>query len=263
MMIRQFAGLLAIGVGVGLYMAEAVEGADLPGGAEAPATTTVAGQDAPVQGADKPLTKDADAILSEAGFEQVEGDPGLNYAMSFLASNGFTADSPAVAAAFEGDFGLLKAELAKGGFAGWEQAVGLAEQSYGNAQKAEEAKASEVGKIVTEFAEQNGVDWEQAVQHVAGSAKPEERTALNTLLRDPATAHIAAGYITSAFLAADGTEVQPQAKAASQAAVGGGGGNNAPLSRQEYTQEMRKLRESLGEDYVTSPQAAALYRRLA
>lgn len=206
--------------------------------------------------------KDTAAVLDAAGFAEVEDDPGLSYALTFLAGNGFNAENPAVQAAFQGDFSLLKAEMAAKGVQGWEQALGLAEQSYQRAVEGKEATDAQVGQIVTDFAEQNGVDWEQAVAFVSSTAQPAEKTAINSLLADPATAHIAAAYITGAFINGGDTEIDPQARASTDAprAVQSQGG--APLSRREYTAELGKLRQSLGDDYMHSPQAQALYRRL-
>lgn len=216
-------------------------------------------EEAPVP---KPEPKD-DEVLDKAGFEANPDDPGLTYALGFLAKNGFTSESPSVQAALNGDFSLLKAELATKGAAGWEQAVGLAEKSYEAHVKELDAKADQVGKIVTGVAENLGVDWEEAVKHVASSAKDEEKTALNGLLSNPATAHIAAAYISNAYLSADGVEVAPAAKAvADGASVTQDTGKGGPLSRREYTAEMEKLRRSMGEGYMDSPQAQALYRRL-
>lgn len=216
-------------------------------------------EEAPVP---KPEPKDDD-VLDKAGFAANPDDPGLTYALGFLAKNGFTSESPSVQAALSGDFSLLKAELATKGAAGWEQAVGLAEKSYEAHVKELDAQAEQVGKIVTGVAENLGVDWEAAVKFVAGSAKDEEKTALNGLLGNPATAHIAAAYISNAYLSADGVEVQPAAKAvADGASVTNDTGKGGPLSRREYTAEMEKLRRSMGDGYMDSPQAQALYRRL-
>jgi hypothetical protein len=241
-------------------------GGDLPGkvddtgvapGGKKP-QTTIPGVVAPKD----ETPKDDAAVLGEAGFQAVDGDPGLNYAMKFLAGNGFNAENPAVAAAFEGDFSLLKAELAQKGIAGWEQALGLAEQSYDRHVKANEASQVEVGGIVTDLAEQMGVDWEAAVGHVTKSAGAEEKSALNTLLSDPKTAHIAAHYITSSYINAGDTEIEPAARAtgAATGAVNERGGG--ALSRREYTAEMGKLRQQVGDGYMDTPQAQALYRRL-
>lgn len=261
-------------VGMGLfgmaYMAGLFEGepdAAAPVAAAepaAPASVQLAVE--PVQApepAPAPDAKPGDAeVLDKAGFAPVEGDPGLTYALKFLAGNGFTADNPAVAAAFTGDFSLLKAELSAKGVQGWEQALGLAEQSYQRAVEGKQATEAEVGTIVTDIAEQSGVDWEAAVAHVSGSAGQEEKSALNTLLADPKTAHIAAAYITNAYINGGDTEIEPAARATLDGARPVNAGAGGPLSRREYTAEMGKLRQSLGDDYMHSPQAQALFRRL-
>lgn len=276
MMMSRFGMFTLLGsalMGAMVYRAEADDGTGGGGGGgnvivdDTGAAVDKGGKPVPplpgVQPGVKPEPKDDASILDAAGFAPAEGDPGLNYAMKFLAGNGFNADNPAVAAAFEGDFSLLKAELAQKGIAGWEQALGLAEQSYGRHVKSQEERADAVGAIVSEFAEQQGVDWEQAVAHVAGSAKPEERTALNQLLADPATAHIAAGYITSAFINHGDTEIEPAARATGSNVTTPRVSGGEPLSRREYTAELGKLRQQLGDDsYMQSPQAQALYRRL-
>lgn len=226
----------------------------------APASTKL---DVPAPAAAGPKEQPGDAeILDKAGYAPAEGDPGLTYAMKFLATNGFNADNQAVAAAFEGDFSLLKAELAQKGIAGWEQALGLAEQSYDRHVKELDAKAGEVGKVVTSIAESMGVDWEQAVAHVSKNASAEEKTAINQLLADPKTAHIAARFINGTFIEAGDTEIEPQARAVGAEVSSHQGPAGGALSRAEFKTEMSKLRAKLGDDYINSPEAAALGRRL-
>lgn len=237
--------------GAGAPVAEApAKGAKEPVQAPLPAVTG------------SPKGSEEESVLDKAGFAESENDPGLNYALNFLASNGFNSESPSVLRALEGDFSLLKAELASKGVQGWEQAISLAEQSYQRHVEEMEGVAEQVGGIVSQVAEQFGVDWEQAAQHVGATAKPEEREALNNLLTDPATAHIAASYIATAFINGGEVEIEPQARATGDGAVRTGGGAGPALSRQEYTQEMAKLRKTLGDDYINSPQAQALYARL-
>lgn len=267
--------MIRIGFGSSLFlglacvlMSEAVEGGDLGGGGGEP----VVAPSVKVEGGDpaKPIIPEVkpgevkeQSDLDKAGFAEVEGDPGLTYTLNFLAKNGFNSETPSVTAALQGDFSLLKAELAQKGAAGWEQAVALAEKSWENHSKELEAMATEVGGIVTGVAERAGVDWEQAVAHVGASAKPEERTALNSLLGNPKTAHIAAAFITSAFIESGDGEYTPAAKAVSEGAPAqSGGGAGGPLSRAQFTKEMAKLRESMGDSYISSPQAKALHRRL-
>jgi hypothetical protein len=227
--------------------------------AAAPTSTQIEAP-APATAAPKPEAGDAE-VLDKAGYEAPENDPGLSYAMKFLAKNGFNADNPIVEAAFNGDFSLLKAELAQKNLPGWEQALGLAEQSYDRHVKENDAKADKVGGIVTDIAASMGVDWEAAVGHIGKSATSEEKSALNDLLSNPATAHIAARFISGSFIESGDTEIEPAARATGAEVkpvqVAGG-----PISRAEYKAELGKLRASLGDDYINSPQAAALYRRL-
>ncbi len=266
MMIRRFAFLGAALAMSAVYMQEADDaGGDLGGTDPAVAAAPTTKVDVPAKAtpevqAPEPQKGDAEA-LDAAGFAADPNDPGLTYTLGFLAKNGFTSETPSVAAALKGDFSLLKAELAQKGAAGWEQAIGLAEQSYDRHVKELDAQATKVGEIVTAFAESQGVDWEQAVQHVANTANDDEKSAINELLGNPATAHIAAAYITGAYINGSDTEVQPQAKATSQGGQQSREPAGGPLSRAEYTKEMAKLRDALGEDYLNSPQAQALYRR--
>lgn len=268
-MMKRFGLFLTMGAMLGsvVYREAAGEGGEPGAGTEAPAEPAKAPSTAltapDVKTEVPPAKPDDAAVLDKAGYAPAENDPGLTYAMKFLASNGFNADNPAVDAAFNGDFSLLKAELAQKGIQGWEQALGLAEQSYERHSQANEAKAKEVGKVVTELAEQMGVDWEQAVSHVGKSASAEEKTALNQLMSDPATAHIAARFIAGSFIESGDTEIEPKAKATGDATSAHGGATGGALNRAEYNAELSKLRTTLGDDYIHSPQAAALYRRLA
>lgn len=265
-MMKRF-GIVGMGLAGMLAMAYVYDGepdAAAPAAPAEPAAkpSTKLDEAAASAAAPKPELGDAE-ILDKAGYAADEKDPGLTYAMKFLATNGFNAENPAVEAAFGGNFDLLKAELAQKGIQGWEQALGLAEQSYARHVKENDAKADKVGTVVTEIAAGMGVDWEQAVAHIGKSASAEEKGALNQLLSDPATAHIAARFISGSFIESGDTEIEPAARATGAATSAHAGPAGGALSRAEYTAEMSKLRTTLGDEYVNSPQAAALYRRLA
>lgn len=217
------------------------------------------GKDEPQAPAEQPGD---DEVLDKAGFAKSD-DQGLNYSLGFLARHGFTADNPAVDAAMGGDFSLLKAELAQKGIQGWEQALQLGEQAYGRAVDKQKAQQAEVGKVVTQVAAEFGVDWEAAVSHVGSSASPAEKAAINHLLSDPATARIAASFITGSFLNADGVERDPLVNAAGDNATAAAKPANGKLSRAEYTKEMAALRGKLGDAYINSPEAQALFARRA
>lgn len=255
-MMFAFAGMAAV------LMAEAGDEAGAGGGEPVkPATTAV--ETAPAATGKEPVIPEAEQgtedSLGKAGFAKTE-DAGLNYSLNFLATHGFTADNPAVDAAMGGDFSLLKAELAAKGIQGWEQALALGEQAYGRAVEGQKAKQEAVGKVVMEIAENAGVDWEEAVAHVS-SASNETKAALNGLMADPATAHIAAAFITSQFLESGNSEREPLA-VTQNSDTNAKRADGGTLSRVQFTAEMRKLRESMGDSYLDSPQAQALYRRL-
>lgn len=237
-------------------------GAETPTPAK-PSTTQLPGDKGGKEDEAPPEAPGDDEVLDKAGFAKSD-DQGLNYSLSFLARHGFTADNPAVDAAMGGDFSLLKAELAQKGIQGWEQALQLGEQAYGRAVDKQKAQQVEVGKVVTQVAEESGVDWEAAVSHVGSSASPAEKVAINQLLSDPATARIAASFITGAYLNADNVEREPLASATGDnAGTAGKGGAGGKLSRAEFTKEMAALRNKLGDAYISSPEAQALYARRA
>lgn len=250
-----------------VLMAEATDAETPPAAAPAdvaakPSTTQLPGdkgKDEPQAPAEQPGD---DEVLDKAGFAKSD-DQGLNYSLGFLARHGFTADNPAVDAAMGGDFSLLKAELAQKGIQGWEQALQLGEQAYGRAVDKQKAQQAEVGKVVTQVAEESGVDWEAAVSHVGASASPAEKAAINNLLSDPATARIAASFITGSFLNADGVERAPLVNAAGDNATAAAKPANGKLSRAEFTKEMAALRGKLGDSYINSPEAQALFARRA
>lgn len=190
------------------------------------------------------------------------GDPGLDFALGFIGRAGIGHDHPAMIAAEGGDFSLLKAELGTKGIAGWEQAVALGEKAYGEASKANEARVEAVGKAVLEVAGQVGVDWEQAVVWAKANGSPDELAKVNELMADPFTAKMAALYIASNYANADGVEKVPTKAAVSTTAAPAPPVSGGPLSRAEYRAGLSKLRETMGDSYITSPQATALYRRL-
>src|SRR5690606_29641493 len=102
---------------------------------QAPVTTDVAKPSAPVsQDPAKPNPAKEEPTPQEEEEGEIEfeatGDPGLDYALSFIARAGIDDQHPAFIAAANGDFGLLKATLAEKGLPGWEQAIALGEKAY-------------------------------------------------------------------------------------------------------------------------------------
>jgi len=192
------------------------------------------------------------------------GDPGLDYALGFIYKAGIQDDHPAMQAAYQGDFGLLKALLAEKGAAGWEQAVALGEQAYGKFKASAEADAKSVGEAVTQVAEAMGVDWEEAVKWARGAASKEEAATVNEMLQSPATAKMAALWIAHNYSNQQGVDVAPRQKAVSDAAVpqppAASGGT---IDRVEFSREAGKLHKKYGDTYNQTPEYRALANRLA
>lgn len=194
---------------------------------------------------------------------EATGDPGLDYALSFIARAGIDDQHPAFIAAANGDFGLLKATLAEKGLPGWEQAIALGEKAYQGIKEKEAETVKAVQGAVLQVAEAVGVDWEAAVTHARDNATEDEVAQLNKLFSDPFTAKIAALYITHAYSTAPGVDVparkqavKPEAAPAPSAQTGG------TLSRVEFAQEAGKLHKKFGDAYTGTPEYRALAARL-
>lgn len=193
------------------------------------------------------------------------GDAGLDYSLSFVAKAGFAEDHPAMVAAFKGDFGLLKAELAQKGIPGWEQAVALGEQAYKKFSDEAAADIKAVGETVLATAAQVGVDWEDTVKWAKENGTQDELAAINDMLAKPGTAKIAAFYLTSQYANSGKVSVPPQRQAAKPDAVAESGPANSstPITRVEFAREAGNLQRKYGDEkYMQSAEYQALYRRL-
>lgn len=234
--------------------------------APAPTTSIGAQQPAP-QAPVAPQEPSEPAPDPKGKAEPVEyeptGDPGLDYALSFLGKAGYHDDHPAIQAASQGDFGLLKAELASKGIAGWEQALALAERAYETA-RAEAAKVqAAVQESVTAVAESLGVDWEAAVEFARENATPEEIETINKMFSDPYTAKMAALWISHAYSSNPNTSVPPAREPVKPNAVPADGNTSqGTLTRAEFAAEAGKLHKRFGDAYTTTPEYKALARRL-
>lgn len=234
----------------------------------APATTNiapaapvapVAPEPAPTPEPEKPKGKEKEEPIE---FEQT-GNARLDYALSFVARAGIDAEHPALVAAANGDFGLLKATLAEKGVAGWEQAVALGEEALGEIRKAETEKVEQVQQSVLQVAEAVGVDWEAAVSYAKETATEEEVAKINGLFADPFTAKIAALYITHAYKGGAAGDIPPAKSAVKEnAAPVTGGQQGGTLSRAEFAAEAGKLHKKFGDSYNQTPEYKALAQRL-
>lgn len=172
-------------------------------------------------------------------------------------------DNPAVQAAFDGDFGLLKAELAsKGAKAqGFEQYIALAERAYQAEAQASAAREKEVGEAILGVFGGKEEGWNEVREWVKKEATPEEKTAFQTMLKsgDKFQAQAAAFYLNHLYQTANGVVREPSPTSSQpQPTVSNGA---SALSPQEFKAEVTRLYAEKGSSADNSPEMAALLKR--
>jgi len=163
--------------------------------AQTPATPPVA----PVTGKETQLPA-GDAGKEGKGIEYVDtGDAGLNMALKYVASHGFGPDHPAMAAAINGDFTLLKAELAGKGAPGFDAYMTLAENAFAKFDAENKAKREADTKAIHEIA--GGEDnWKAVTAWTKENASPEEQAVFNDMLAEGGVkAKIVAQYLAGQY----------------------------------------------------------------
>lgn len=154
-----------------------------PGAAPNPATPAPAAPEGQPSIGNSPAP--AAPVVEEASVASFEptGNAGLDYALAFVGKLGFGGNHEAIKAAEAGDFGILKAELAKLGAKaqGWEQIVALGEDGLKAIQSANKAQgeknAADIHAVV------GGKEQWDAISKWAGeNADPAEKVAVNQAL---------------------------------------------------------------------------------
>jgi hypothetical protein len=188
------------------------------------------------------------------------GDVGLDMALEFMGKAGLDAAHPAMQAAMEGDFSILKATLAQKGVPGWEQMVALGEAAYTRAKEKEAASASALTELVHK--EAGGKEEWGAIQAWAkANATPEERAQINGLLNQGGlAAKGAVKYLADAYSRATNVERSPSDPIAN-AGAGAPSTSAGPLNPRAYSAEVQKLAAVLGGRMEGSKEYAALQAR--
>lgn len=164
-----------------------------------------------VQVAQAPVADVPDVVDSTPVVYEKTGDAGLDYALSFIGNLGMSHEHPAVAAAMNGDFSLISAQLATMGdkAKGHEQVVALAKQAYENLT----AKASEAEQALVQTAHSiaGGAEQWAAVQEWArANADPQEKQSINAALEaGGAQAKMALNYLVQCYNKASNTSRDP------------------------------------------------------
>lgn len=189
------------------------------------------------------------------------GDVGLDMALAFMGKAGLGVEHPAMKAASNGDFTILKATLAAKGVQGWEQFVALGEAAFARTQENEKAKATQVAELVHK--EAGGKEQWQAVQQwAAANATPEEKAQVNALLNQGGlAAKGAVQYLLGAYSRANNAVINPRDPAPNAGRGGNDSAVNGPLSPRAYADEVSRLNAKLGGRLEGSREYAALQQR--
>lgn len=208
--------------------------------------------------ADTPAVVADDAVVTY----EPTGDVGLDMALAFVGKAGINQDHPAMQAATNGDFSILKATLAAKGVAGWEQFIALGEAAYARTTADNEKKAAASREAIYKIAggEEN---WNAVKTWAGANATPEEKAEVNALLNQGGlAAKGAVQYLLQAYAKAANVEVNPRDPLANAGALPAAAAN-APLSAREYAAEVQQLNNKLGGRLEGSKEYAALQRRRA
>ena len=174
------------------------------------------------------------------------GDVGLDMALDFIGKAGLDSDHPAVKAAINGDFTILKATLAAKGSPGWEQFVALGEAAYERANTAATAKNDAIRESV--YQEAGGKDeWITVQKWASDNATPAEKAEVNALLNQGGLAAKAAvRHLVESYNRATNVVVEPRDGTANASRGGDNTAANGPLSPRAYADAVQQLNAKLG-----------------
>lgn len=203
----------------------------------------------------------AEPQAPETAVFETTGNVNVDYALGVIGKAGIGPEHPAVKAAMEGDFGMLKHALAAAGVHGSDHLIDMVQREAVAEAEREAADAKEIGASCVAVAG-SPEHWEDVVVWARANADEGEVETINGLLANKATAKIAAHYLVSMY---DGSlgDKEPLRSAVPQGAPAAAAQPQGKLSRQEFASEAQKLHQRLGDAYTGSPEYAALYRRLA
>ena len=191
------------------------------------------------------------------------GDAGLDYALNFVGKLGYGDTHPAIIAAQQGDFSLIRAELATKGVAGSDAVLALAEQAYTRF-AAEDAKKSEELAGFAAQAAGSADNWAVVRAWAAQEATPQEKAQVNAALAQGGL--VAQGVISQLVALYQQKHTLPKdaAAVAKPGAVGTAAASNEPMTAKAYAQAVEALRQKLGNRTEGSPEYEALQsQRLA
>lgn len=224
----------------------AVEGVPAPAAAPAPVAPP-APTPAPAPAPTPAKETKADRLSKPEPYQYAAtGDTSLDMAMAFVGKLGYSPEHPAIQAAFQGDFDILRAELASRDDArGYEAYMTLGEKAYQSLSKKEQDKMQ-----ATEQAVLSAVGGQERYAEIQAWAKanadPDERAQINAMFdAGPIQAKAAAIYLAQCYANAHGTVTEP-ASATRPGQVRQPAASNGALSPQEYQQAIKALVAKVG-----------------
>lgn len=216
--------------------------------------------------ADKPTAKEGEPPKEPAKGDEVApvqynptGDAGLDMVLKFVGDLGYAPDNPAMAAAINGDFTMLEAELASKGVKGYEAYVKLGQQAYTRTTEATKARQAADRKAVTD-AVGGEESWATIQKWARENATPEEAKEVSTeLAAGGFRAKAAAVFLRDAYNRANPAVTDGEGPAVSK--TKGQADNTGALSPREYAKAVAAARVGFKGDFDSSPEYKALQAR--
>ena len=207
-------------------------------------------------GAKEPVTPNA-STADEFDYAPT-GDASLDYFLNFVGKLGYGDTHPAMLAASDGDFSLLKVELATKDVKGADAVVALAEQAHSKHAVLAAAAAEALNTYAHGLV--GGADqWGTVLAWASANADPDEKADLNeALAKGGASARRAIKYIVDGYSATNTINKEPASPTKANAGTSAGPAAG-PLTAKAYADAVRELQQKArGQDLSDNPE----YHRL-
>ena len=188
-------------------------------------------------------------------------DPALDMTLEFIGNLGFGPEDPAMAAAMDGNFSLLEAKLAAMGdkAKGWEKFIALGKSAYESVQAKSKAESEKTAAAIYNIVG-GEANWKAIKEWAGKNAEPEEQAVVNAAFKAGGMqAKAMAHYLATLYDGASG--VNKTGRAAVTDAANSGSPTSTALSPRAYTQEVEKLRKSMGGRFEGSREYQQLQAR--
>ena len=189
------------------------------------------------------------------------GDVGLDMTLKFVGDLGYAPDHPAMAAAINGDFSLLEAELASKGVKGYEAYIKLGQKAFTDvSSKTQERQAKD--RAAVEAIAGGPENWSAMTAWATANADDGEKTVLQSqLAKGGLEAQMAATWLVTNYNRASGISTEGAGPAVS-ATRGQAATTSGALDPKQYGAEVVKARqEYTGRDFESSPAYQQLVAR--